>query len=163
MIGKGSCLQVDNLYFQTKFTLLYIIPWLRHPTGTQHSVLRGKTEKGKWTLRLLHEDNLVSEEICKNALTVSVTSTQVQEESNMLKFTRTRNNLRLQAFFNREKFCACSWDMKEPWIGRLAPLLRLLSRGWYRFLFRWGCAAGIPEPLSYSRPSSTQLSYPILD
>lgn len=159
MIGKGSCLQVDNLYFQTKFTLLYIIPWLRHPTGTQHSVLRGKTEKGKWTLRLLHEDNLVSEEICKNALTVSVTSTQVQEESNMLKFTRTRNNLRLQAFFNREKFCACSWDMKEPWIGRLAPLLRLSSRGWYRFLFRWDVLLGSQNP--YPIPDLAQLNLAI--
>ena len=90
-------------------------------------------------------------------------STQVQEESNMLKYTRTRNNLRIQAFFKREKFGAGSWDMKEPGIGRLAPLLRVLSWGWYRFLFRWECTAGISEPLAYTRPGSTQLSYPMLD
>ena len=90
-------------------------------------------------------------------------STQVQEWSNLLKYTRIRNSLPIQGFFKCEKFCACSWDMKEPWTGRLAPLFRVSSWGWYfSVLNLWGCAAGIPEPLAYPRPSSTQHSYPIL-
>ena len=30
-------------------------------------------------------------------------------------------------------------------------------------LFEWGCAAGILEPLAYTRASSSELCYPILD
>ena len=29
--------------------------------------------------------------------------------------------------------------------------------------FGWGCATRTPEPITYTRPSSAQLRYPVLD
>lgn len=30
-------------------------------------------------------------------------------------------------------------------------------------MFGWGCATRTPEPIAYTRPSSAQLRYPVLD
>ena len=51
--------------------------------------------------------------------------------------------------------------MKAEFLGHLDLLLKV--PGGTLGLFGWGCAAGTLEPLVYTRASSSEFCYPILD